>query len=96
MTVALLSDDPAFLDHFAEVSLTGRLQIWSMRLLVFTRLDISQLNPIIEAHYTFSFMNTTFIAPIATSANVEYVKLSVVFNPFSYNGCLSFPAFRIF
>ncbi|KAK4309438.1 hypothetical protein Pmani_018935 [Petrolisthes manimaculis] len=44
--VVLVSSDPVFLSTFAEISLKGRLLVWSTRLLVLTRLPLHKLNQI--------------------------------------------------
>ncbi|KAK3886691.1 hypothetical protein Pcinc_009157 [Petrolisthes cinctipes] len=46
VTVVVVSSEPAFLSTFVELSLKGRLLVWSTRLLVLTRLPLHKLNQI--------------------------------------------------
>lgn len=61
--VVVLSDDPAFLAAFAEVSDHGRLMVWETRLLVVTRLAIPHVRALLQDYWTFSMMNTMFAKP---------------------------------
>ncbi|KAG7162421.1 putative olfactory ionotropic receptor IR4-like 11 [Homarus americanus] len=58
VTVAVVSDDSAFLAAFAEWSLKGRLLQWSTRLLAVTRLPLSDLH---HLHEFFSINNAMLL-----------------------------------
>ncbi|XP_037797032.1 uncharacterized protein LOC119592274 [Penaeus monodon] len=52
------SEDLTFLTSFAERSLEGRLFVWTTRLLLVTRLALSDLRDVLSSRWTFSMMNT--------------------------------------
>ncbi|XP_069951463.1 glutamate receptor ionotropic, delta-2-like [Cherax quadricarinatus] len=58
VTAVVVSDDKDFLAAFVEVSLKGRLLVWSTRLLAVTRLPLPQLDHI---HTTFSMTNSMLL-----------------------------------
>ncbi|XP_042866394.1 uncharacterized protein LOC122249515 [Penaeus japonicus] len=58
VSVIVVSEDLTFLTLFAERSLKGRLLVWTTRLLLVTRLRLSELRAVLSSHWTFSMMNT--------------------------------------
>nr|XP_053632772.1 probable glutamate receptor [Cherax quadricarinatus] len=68
VTVVVVSDDTLFLTAFAEWSLKGRLQVWSTRFLVVTRLNLNQLQFL---HTTFSMTNSMFLIIEESSGNIK-------------------------
>lgn len=60
-TVVVVSHNPVFLVAFAERSLRGRLLVWATRLVVVTRLPLSEIRTLLPAQWTFSMMNTIFL-----------------------------------
>ncbi|XP_063875823.1 ionotropic receptor 21a-like [Scylla paramamosain] len=63
LTIAVVSDDQAFLTAFAEVSDKARLIVWETRLLVVTKLAIPRLRSLLRDYWDFSMMNTQFLKP---------------------------------
>ncbi|XP_063889387.1 uncharacterized protein LOC135116111 [Scylla paramamosain] len=59
--VVVFSDNPTFLSVFAEMADKGRLMVWETRLLVITRLPLSNLQDLLQNYWTFSMMNTMFL-----------------------------------
>ncbi|XP_063889389.1 uncharacterized protein LOC135116113 [Scylla paramamosain] len=59
--VVVFSDSPTFLSVFAEMADKGRLMVWETRLLVITRLPLSNLQDLLQNYWTFSMMNTMFL-----------------------------------
>ncbi|XP_070000377.1 ionotropic receptor 21a isoform X1 [Penaeus vannamei] len=58
VSVIVISEDLTFLTSFAERSLKGRLFVWTTRLLLVTRLALSDLRKVLSTRWTFSMMNT--------------------------------------
>ncbi|KAK3875504.1 hypothetical protein Pcinc_019623 [Petrolisthes cinctipes] len=58
VTVVVVSDNPLFLAAFSDCSSKGRLLMWSTRLLIFTRLPVSQLQIL---HKILSMMNAMLV-----------------------------------
>ncbi|XP_047485596.1 uncharacterized protein LOC125036762 [Penaeus chinensis] len=58
VSVIVVSEDLTFLTSFAERSLEGRLFVWTTRLLLVTRLALSDLRDVLSSRWTFSMMNT--------------------------------------
>lgn len=58
VSVIVISEDLTFLTSFAERSLKGRLFVWTTRLLLVTRLALSDLRNVLSTRWTFSMMNT--------------------------------------
>ncbi|XP_045588964.1 glutamate receptor ionotropic, kainate 2-like [Procambarus clarkii] len=75
VTVVVVSDDLAFLTAFAQWSLTGRLLVWSTRLLVVTRLPLHHLHVL---HGLLSMTNSMLLvvhgAPVSSRCSV-YIQL---------------------
>lgn len=67
VTVVVVSQNPAFLDAFAELSLKGRLQMWSTKLIIHTNLPFSVLQGL---HKLLSTRNCMLLL-----ANELYVKI---------------------
>ncbi|XP_063889064.1 uncharacterized protein LOC135115892 [Scylla paramamosain] len=59
--VVVFSDNPTFLSVFAEMADKGRLMVWETRLLVITRLPLSNLQDLMQNYWTFSMLNTMFL-----------------------------------
>ncbi|XP_069191348.1 ionotropic receptor 93a [Procambarus clarkii] len=59
--VVVVSLDTTFLAAFAERSLKGRLLAWGTKLLVVTRLPLTQLHALLSSHWTFSMMAAIFL-----------------------------------
>ncbi|XP_069191009.1 ionotropic receptor 93a-like [Procambarus clarkii] len=59
--VVVVSLDTTFLAAFAERSLKGRLLAWDTKLLVVTRLPLTQLHALLSSHWTFSMMAAVFL-----------------------------------
>nr|XP_053655864.1 uncharacterized protein LOC128704756 [Cherax quadricarinatus] len=59
--MVVVSQDPVFLATFAEISLKKRLLVWDTKLLVLTRLSLTQLHTLISSYWTFTMMNTVFL-----------------------------------
>ncbi|XP_071527416.1 probable glutamate receptor [Panulirus ornatus] len=70
VTVVVVSDDPAFLAAFADFSLNGRLLLWPTRLLVVTRLPLSELQ---DLHETISMTNAMLLIADDTSLSPRYI-----------------------
>lgn len=59
--VVVVTDDPAFLAAFAHWSLRGRLLVWQTKLLIVTRLKVSEVIHLLESFWTFSVMNAMVV-----------------------------------
>ncbi|XP_045114828.1 uncharacterized protein LOC123506645 [Portunus trituberculatus] len=74
--VVVFSDNPTFLSVFAEMADEGRLMVWETRLLVITRLALSNLENLMQNYWTFSMMNTMFMK-IKETTGVNHCQLYV-------------------
>lgn len=70
--VAVVSRDPTFLLHLAQVSVRHRLLLWSTPLLVLTSLHHLSISRLLGTHWTFSMMNTVFLNIIDVAGNLRY------------------------
>ncbi|XP_071534086.1 ionotropic receptor 21a-like [Panulirus ornatus] len=73
LTVVVASDDPAFFAAFAESSDTGRLVVWTTRLLAVTGGSVmaSDVKQLLRQHWTLSMMNAMFLVLSATPGGVR-------------------------
>ncbi|XP_063886445.1 uncharacterized protein LOC135114474 [Scylla paramamosain] len=58
--VLMVNHKPNILIAFAEWSLRGRLLEWTTKLVVVSRLPLSEVQVLLSSHWTFSMMNTVF------------------------------------
>ncbi|XP_063889388.1 uncharacterized protein LOC135116112 [Scylla paramamosain] len=72
--VVVFSDNPTFLSVFAEMADKGRLMVWETRLLVITRLPLSNLQDLLQNYWTFSMMNTMFLK-LNTSSGENHCQI---------------------
>ncbi|XP_042233812.1 uncharacterized protein LOC121874001 [Homarus americanus] len=72
VTVVVVSDDPAFLAAFAELSLKGRLLVWSTRLLVVTRL------PLLDLQHLHKLLSMTNSMLLIVDDTMEVVRCRVL------------------
>ncbi|ROT68778.1 Variant Ionotropic Glutamate Receptor [Penaeus vannamei] len=59
--VVVISRDLTFLTAFAKRSLQDRLLVWSTKLLLVTRRALREVQELLEAHWTFSMLNTALL-----------------------------------
>ncbi|XP_063889396.1 glutamate receptor ionotropic, delta-1-like [Scylla paramamosain] len=74
--VVVFSDNPTFLSVFAEMADEGRLMVWETRLLVITRIPLSNLQDLLQNYWTFSMMNTMFLK-LNTSSGENHCQIYV-------------------
>ncbi|XP_063884898.1 glutamate receptor-like [Scylla paramamosain] len=72
VTMVVVSQNPAFLGAFAELSLTGRLQMWSTRVIIHTSLPLSMLTGL---HKLLSTRNCMLLLVNELSHANIYVQL---------------------
>lgn len=72
VTVVVVSNDSVFLTAFAMASLTGRLLVWSTRLLIVSQLDLQELSGL---HRILSMSNAILLVPGTTRRSLRYVQL---------------------
>ncbi|XP_063889393.1 uncharacterized protein LOC135116116 [Scylla paramamosain] len=72
--VVVFSDNSTFLSVFAEIADKGRLMVWETKLLVITRLPLSNLQDLLQNYWTFSMMNTMFLE-LNTSSGENHCRI---------------------
>uniref|UniRef100_A0A0P4W7L5 Ionotropic glutamate receptor C-terminal domain-containing protein n=1 Tax=Scylla olivacea TaxID=85551 RepID=A0A0P4W7L5_SCYOL len=72
--VVVFSDNSTFLSVFAEIADKGRLMVWETKLLVITRLPLSNLQDLLQNCWTFSMMNTMFLE-LNTSSGENHCRI---------------------
>ncbi|MPC18111.1 Glutamate receptor [Portunus trituberculatus] len=82
VVVAVVSEDSAFLAAFAEWSMRSRLLVWSTRLLVLTRLQLTRVQ---HLHKALSFTNSLLLTPHHGRGTRNRLRVSVVL-PYSKAG----------
>ncbi|KAK3891098.1 hypothetical protein Pcinc_005001 [Petrolisthes cinctipes] len=73
MTVMLVSDDANFLSTFSELALSGRLLMWSTRILILTRLPLHRLD---HLRNTLAITNSMLLI-CSLTPNIRIVRYDV-------------------
>ncbi|XP_042224455.1 ionotropic receptor 93a-like [Homarus americanus] len=84
VTVVVVSDSPSFLATFAASSDSGRLLVWTTKMLVVTRVPLPELRHLLHHYWVFSMMNTMFLT-LADASHDRRCEVHV-YLPYSTGG----------